>query len=161
IGDAGLATALAVVAPAFGQEEFGVEHGAEAGVERAERQLHGDDAIGGLSEPAAILPLHGGGLLTGLGMAGVVEDADGLGIFMIPCDDLLHAITSTRMIPDIRVEKFLEGTWGDVVEQRDGLNTLALQIAELPAHIMTKMFAWLGTSEAVGELVEKLGQRGT
>src|SRR5262245_17382061 len=158
VGNAGLATTFAVVAPAFGQEEFGVEHGAEARVEGAEGELDRDDTVGGLAEPAAILPLHAGSHLAGFGMAGVVEDAEGLGILMIAGDELLNAIAGARVIPDIAVEKLLEGAGGDVVEQRDGLDALALQVAELPAHIMAEMFARLGSSEAVGELVQKLGQ---
>src|SRR5437763_492897 len=90
IGNAGLATTLAVVAPAFGQKNFGVERGAEACVERTEDELDGDHAIGGLAEPTAILPLHAGGFLAGLGMAGVVNDADSFGILMIARDDLLN-----------------------------------------------------------------------
>ena len=63
VGNASLATTFAVVAPAFGQEEFGVEHGAETRVVGAEGELDRDDAVGGLTEPAAILPLHAGGHL--------------------------------------------------------------------------------------------------
>jgi hypothetical protein len=33
-----------------------------------------------------------------------------------------------------------------------------LQIAELPAHVMAEMIARLGSSEAVGELVQVLGE---
>ena len=120
VGNAGLATTFAVVAPAFGQEEFGVEHGAKARVVGAEGELDRDDAVGGLAESAAILPLDARGLLAGLGMAGVVDDADGLGILMIACDDLLNAVAAARMIPDIAVEKLLERARGDVVEQLYG-----------------------------------------
>src|SRR5262245_35647236 len=87
VWNAGLATTFAVVAPAFGQEQFGVEHGAEARVEGAEGELDRDDTVGGLAEPAAILPLHAGSHLAGFGMAGVVEDAEGLGILMIAGDE--------------------------------------------------------------------------
>ena len=85
----GLATTLAIAVPAFGQVEFGVKHGAEARVVGAESEMDRADAIAGLAEPAAILPLHAGGLLAGFGMAGVIDDADGLGILMIAGDDLL------------------------------------------------------------------------
>ena len=90
VGNAGLATPFAVVAPAFGQEEFGVEHGAETRVVGAEGELDRDHAVGRLAEPAAILPLHAGGHLAGFSMAGVIDDADGLGILMIAGDDLLQ-----------------------------------------------------------------------
>src|ERR1700730_6754909 len=91
-------------------------------------------------------------------MPGVVNDADGFGIFMIACDDLLDAIAGTGMIPDIAIEKLLERARGDVVEQGDGLDTLAFQIAELSTHVMTEMFTRLGSSEAIGELGNKLSQ---
>jgi hypothetical protein len=69
---------------------------------------------------------------------------------------LLDAIAGTRMIPDITVEEFLERARGDVVEQRDGLDTLALEIAQLAAHVMVEMFARLGSSEAIRELGQEL-----
>ena len=89
-------------------------------------------------------------------MAGVVKDADGLGILMIAGDDLLQTVTGARMIPNIAVEKLLEGAWGDVVEQREGLDALALEIAELPAHVMAQMVARFQSSKAVGKLGQEL-----
>ena len=58
-------------------KEFGVEHGAEAGVIRAVGELDSDYATGSLAEPTTVLPLYTGGTLAGFRMAGVVEDADG------------------------------------------------------------------------------------
>ena len=49
-------------------------------------------------------------------MAGIVDDADGLGILMVARDDLLDAIADPWMIPDIAVEKLLERARSDVVE---------------------------------------------
>jgi hypothetical protein len=49
-------------------------------------------------------------------MAGVVDDADGLGILMIARDDLLKAITGASVIPDVAVEILLERARRDVVE---------------------------------------------
>src|SRR5262249_16913831 len=115
IGNAGLATTLAIVAPTFGQKEFGVQHGAETRVVGAERALDGDGAVGCLAQPAAILPLHAGGFLAGLGMARVVDDADGFGVLMIAGNDLLHAIPGAWMIPDIAVEILLQRARSDVV----------------------------------------------
>ena len=91
-------------------------------------------------------------------MSGVVNDADGFGILMIARYDLLDPIAGAGMIPDIATEKLLKRARGNVVEQRDGLDALALETAELPAHVMAEMFTRLGSSEAVGELVQVLGQ---
>src|SRR6266851_911792 len=91
-------------------------------------------------------------------MAGVVDDADGLGILMIACDDLLNAVAGARVIPGIAGQELLQRAWGDVVEQRDGLDALALQITELPAHVIVEMLARLASSEAVGELAQELRQ---
>jgi hypothetical protein len=93
-------------------------------------------------------------------MAGVVEDADGLGIFMIPGDEVLQALPSARVLPDIRIEKLLQSARGDVVEQGHRLNALALQMAELPADVMQEMSAWLGPPEAVGEFVQEFSEGG-
>ena len=116
IGNAGLAATLTVIAPAFGEEEFAVEHGAEARVEGAEGKLDRYQAIGGFTEPAAVLPLHARSFLAGLGMAGVVNNADGLGILMIAGDDLLNTIAGAWMIPDIAVEILLQRARSNVVE---------------------------------------------
>src|SRR5437016_2121660 len=159
VGDAGLATTLAVVVPAFGEEEFGIEHGAKMRIEGAEGEVDGDDAISGLAEPAAILPLHARGFLAGLGMARVVDDADGLGIFVIARDDFLDVIAGARMIPYVGVEILLKRARRDVVERRDRLDTLALEIAELAAHVMPKMFARLRSPKTVGEFAQELGER--
>jgi hypothetical protein len=91
-------------------------------------------------------------------MAGVVNDADGLGVLMVACDDLLNAITGARMIPDIAVEILLERARSDVVEKRDRLDALALQIAELPTHVVLQMLPRLRPPETVIELAQKLGQ---
>src|SRR5262249_15119065 len=154
---AGRATPGAIVAPALREEKFGIEQGAEPGVVGTEREVHGDDAVGGLAQPAAILPLHAGGLLAGLGMARVVEDADGRGVRMIASDDLLHAIAGAGVVPDIAGEILLERAWSEVIEQRDRLNALALQRAELPAHVVLEMLSRLGPSEAVIEFAQERG----
>ena len=158
VGNAGLTATFAVVVPAFGEEEFGIEHGSEACVEGAESELHGDDAVGGFPETAAILPLDAGCLLAGLGMAGIVDDADGFGIFMIAGYDLLHALTGAGMVPDIGVEELLQSARRDVIELRDRFDAFALKIAELATNVPAKMFARLGSSEAIVELIQKIGQ---
>src|SRR5262249_9027485 len=116
VGNARLATTLAIVAPAFGEKKFRVQHGAEARVVGAESELHGDDTVGGLAEAAAILPLHARSFLAGLGMTGVVDDADGLRVFMIARYELLNAIPGAGMVPDIAVKIFLQRARSDVVE---------------------------------------------
>jgi hypothetical protein len=66
---------------------------------------------------------------------------------MINCGDLLNEVVGARMTPESAVEKLLEREWDDVIEQRDGLGAVALQIAELSAHGIA--FAQLGPAEAV------------
>src|SRR2546428_10225544 len=94
-------------------------------------------------------------------MAGVVDDADGLGVLMIAGDDLLNAVAGARMIPDIAAKQLLQRAWRDIVEQRNRLNAFALQAAELPTYVMPQMLAWFGASETVGKLVQEFGQGGT
>jgi hypothetical protein len=77
---------------------------------------------------------------------------------VIACDDLLNPIAGAWMIPDIGVEILLKRTWSDVVERGDRLDTLALQIAELPAHVMLEVLPRLRPPETVVELAQKLGQ---
>jgi hypothetical protein len=46
-------------------------------------------------------------------MGRVVDDADGLGVLVIACHDLLNAIARVWMVPDIAVEKLLQGARSD------------------------------------------------
>src|SRR5262249_2249199 len=61
VGDAGLATAIAVGGPALGQEQFAVEQAMKVATRQSE--VHGDHAVLGLAEPAAPLLLNPGRLV--------------------------------------------------------------------------------------------------
>jgi hypothetical protein len=93
-------------------------------------------------------------------MSGVVEDADGLGILVIARDDALDLVAGAAMIPDVGVEEFLERSRSDVVEERDRLDALTRQTAELAANVSPQMLPRLGPTEAIIELGEKLTEFG-
>lgn len=158
VGDTRFRAALGVVPAVFGKEKITVEHGAKTGVEGGVAQVNADDTIVDFAGVAAPLSLHAGGFFAGLGVTGIVDDADGLGIVMIANDDLLHAITNAAAIPGRPIEELLEGTAWCAVEIRDGLNALAFQVGELPFDIAGKMAPRLRASEAVIKLAEEVSQ---
>ena len=90
VGDAGLAAAGAVVGPGLRQVQFAVEQAVEAvaGVGEVDR----DDAVLLLADGAAPLPLHAGGLVPLLDVAGLVEDPDRVGPGVLVADDLLEVV---------------------------------------------------------------------
>jgi hypothetical protein len=51
----------------------------------------------------------------------------------------LQAIAGPAMNPDIAAEELLERAWRNVIEQGDRFHAFALQIAELPAHVVFEM----------------------
>jgi hypothetical protein len=61
---------------------------AVAGVGEVDR----DDAVLGLADRTAPLPLHAGGLVPLLDVAGLVEDRDGVGAGVLVADDLLEPV---------------------------------------------------------------------
>ena len=91
--------------------------------------------------------------LTESALTGLRQQCEGaIPDFVIACHSVLQPIAGTGMIPDIGMEKLLEGARGEVVKQCYRFDALALQIAELPAHVMVEMFARLRSPEAVGAL---------
>src|SRR5207302_10960479 len=75
VGDAGLAAAVTVLVPGFGQEQLGVDQRLVAALGDAE--VDGDDAVLLLATLAAPLALHARGLGPLLGSAGLVDQAHG------------------------------------------------------------------------------------
>ena len=103
VGDARLATAVAVVGPGFGEEQLAVEQAVEAvaGVGEVDR----DDAVLGLADGAAPLPLDARGLVPLLDVAGLVEDRDGVGPGMVVADDVLEPVAGLVVVPGVLAEE--------------------------------------------------------
>jgi len=116
--------------------------------------VHRDDAVVDLAGVAAPLALDAGGFLTGLGMSGIVDDADGLGIGMIAPDDVLDAIAGVAIVPRGPIEELLECAAWRAVIVRDGLNALARQIGKLAFDITGEMATRLGASKAAIKLAK-------
>lgn len=160
VGDAGFCPAVGIVPAVFGKEQIAVEHGAEAGVVAGITQVDADHAVVDLAGVAAPLEMNARGFVAALGMTGIVDDADGLGIRMIPGNELLDAIAQQHMTPRRPTEELLQSPTRRVGEVGDRFDTLARQVRELTANVIGQVIPWLGTTEAVVKLVQKLGEFG-
>ena len=158
VGDARFRAAFGIIPAFFGKEKIAVEHGAKTGVKGGVTEVNADNTVVDLAGVAAPLALDAGGFFAGLGMTGIVDDADGLGIGMITNDELLDAIANVAAVPGGPIEELLEGTARRAVEVGDGLNALTFQVGELPFDIAGEMAARLGASEAVIKLAEEVSQ---
>lgn len=158
VGDARFSAALRIVPAFFGKEKIAVEHGAKTGVKAGVAEVNADDAVVNLAGVAAPLALDAGGFFAGLGMTGIVDDTDGLGIGMIADDEVLDAIANPATVPGGPIEELLESTAWRAVEVGDGLNALAFQVGELTFDIAGKMAARFGAREAVIKLAEEVSQ---
>src|SRR5512142_3080233 len=156
VGDAGLAAAVTVGVPALGQEQLTVEQAVE--VAAGQPQLDGDDAVLGLAQPAAPLLLDAGGLVPLLGIAGLVEEPDGVGALVLGGDEPLESVAHPALLPLELAEELLQGARGDIRLQRDRLDALLGQVGELPADVDTQVGAGVLATEAVVEVTEELNQ---
>src|SRR5512135_2528025 len=112
VGDAGLTAAVAIGVPALGQEQLAVEQAVE--VAAGQPQVDGDEAVLGLAQAAAPLLLDAGGLVPLLGVAGLVEEPDGVRALVLGGDESLEPIPHLVLPPLELAEELLQGARGDV-----------------------------------------------
>ena len=123
-------------------------------------EVDADDAVLGLAEGAAMLPLDAGGLVTLLGEAGLVDDADGAGVGVSAGDALLSAVSHPLVVPIRQTQELLKGAWGHAGGVGDGLDALAVEAAELAADVGVQVGRGAVVGEAGSEAAEQLGERG-
>ncbi len=121
-------------------------------------QMNRNDAVLGLAQPAAPLLLHAGGLVPLLGVAGLIEDPDGVGTLVLGGDEVLEPVAEPILLPAVLAEELLQGARGDVRIQCDRLDALLGQVGELASDIGAQMSAGILAVETVVELIEELGQ---
>jgi hypothetical protein len=156
VGDAGLATAVAVRRPGFGQVQLTVDQGVEAvaGVGEMDR----DEAVLLLADGAAPLALDAGGLVALLDVAGLVEDGDRVGPGVLIADDLLEAVACPVVVPVVLAEELLEGPDRHAGVECDRLDALLGDLGELAGDVDRQMGARILAGEAVVEPLEVLLQ---
>src|SRR5208282_4837847 len=135
-----------------------IEHGAEACVVTGIAEVDADDAVIDLTRVAAPLTLHASGMGAGLRMAGVINDADGIGIRMIATDDVPHTLAHPAVVPFGPTEKFLKRASGRTGKVRDRLHALTRQIGELAPDVTGEVAARLGPGKTIGKLVEEISE---
>jgi hypothetical protein len=117
-----------------------------------------DDAVLGLADRAAPLPLHAGGLVPLLDVAGLVEDGDGVGAGALVADDLLEAVAGLVMVPGVLAKELLEGADRHTGVDGDGLDALLGDVGELTADVHRQMGAGVLARETVVEPLEELAE---
>ena len=120
-----------------------------------EAEVDSDHAVLDLAEAATPLLLDPGGLVPLLGVAGLVDDPDGVRADLLSGDDLLEPVEHQVLAPLELAEELLEGAWGDAGLQGDRLDAFLGQVGELPADVGAQMGAGVLATEAVAELVEE------
>ena len=78
--------------------------------------MNRDQTVVDLSDVAAVLPLHAGGVIAFFRVAGIIDDANRLRIGVIASHNLLESIAELEVVPDIAVQKLLERPRRDVVK---------------------------------------------
>lgn len=159
-GNARLLAAHRIIPTVLGQEQIAIKHRAEAGVIARIAQVNADDAVVFFAGVAAPLHLNARRLVAGLGMAGIVDDADGLEVAMIAGDNLLDAIAQQGMIPLGPIEELLQSSTRRAGEVGNGLDALARQVGELTTNVVGQVPAWFRPSKTVVKLVQKIGEFG-
>ena len=127
-----------------------------AGVAQVDR----DGAVLGLADDAAPLPLHAGGLVPLLDVAGLVEDPDDLRPGVVGADESLQPVAHPVLIPLQLAEELLQGPGRHAGLDGDGLDALAGQVGELPGDVDGQVSAGILALEAVIEEAQELGQFG-
>lgn len=158
VGDACFGATFRIIPAVLRQEKIAVEHGSEVCVVTGIAKVDADDAVVDLTRVAAPLTLHASGFGAGLGMAGVIDNADGLGIRMVACDDMSNAFAHPTMLPFGPTEKLLKSPSGRSVVVGNRLHALTGQIGELTANVTREVAARLGPSITVIELAQVIGQ---
>src|SRR5262249_16646411 len=155
-------TAFAVFVPALGQEQVGVEQGLVTPAGGG--QMDGDDAVLHLAQLAAMLTLYAGGLVPLLGVAALVDDANGAGAVLRQFrqqrgDVLLEELTDAVVVPAMLGEEQLHGANASAGSQGDGLGGLAFEVREQTAAVGSQVAERLCVLTAELELVEVICQR--
>ncbi len=149
---------VAVVGPRLRQVQLAVEQGVEAvaGVGEVDR----DDAVLLLAGGSAPLPLHAGGLVPLLDVAGLVDDPDGAGAGVLVADGLPDPVARPVFIPLVPAEELLQGPRRHTGVDRDRLDALLGDVRELPGDVHGQVGAGVLAGEAVVEPLEELLQFG-
>ena len=153
VRDAGLPTALPVVRPGFREEQVAAQQRSETSACNAE--VDGDDTGIDLAQPAAPLALDTGSLGALLGLAGLIDNADGAQPLVVGKARqhlgrvFLGDVDHGGLVPDVIFEELLEAAWWGACGQGNGLSTFARQVGQQPPAIGAQMLERLrvGTAE--------------
>ena len=115
-----------------------------------------DDTVLLLADGAAPLPLHAGGLVPLLDVAGLVEDADRVGTGVLVADDVLEPVARPVMIPGVLTEELLQSPGRHTRVDGDRLDALLGDVRKLPGDVHRQVGAGVLAGEAVVEPLEEL-----
>src|SRR5262249_32978016 len=162
VGDAGGPAAGAIIGPPLGQEQRAAEQGLEAAA--ADAYVDGDNTVVGLAQAAAPLAGDPRGLGALLGLAGLVDDADGAQASVIgqarqqAGGVAVQDVEGPGVVPGVVAQELLEGTHRGACGQGDGLDRLAVEVGEQPADVGAQVVEGLGVLTAEQEAVQEAVQ---
>src|SRR6266446_1879759 len=156
VGNAGLTATLTIIRPRLRQEQFPVQQAMK--IVHRQTQVYGNDAVVFLSFSTAILHLHARCFGSLLGIARVIDDADGPRTGMLLGHDLLVPLSRQVFIPTMLAKKFLQRPHGHVGLQRNRLDALTLQVGQLPFDVNRQVLPRIASRETVVKPGQKLGQ---
>jgi hypothetical protein len=88
----------------------------------------------------------------------LVDDRHRLFVGVVAGDQPLRRVAQAVLVPRREREELLQRPRRHVRQVGDRLDALARQVAELPADVLLEVAARVGADEAVGVLVEVVGQ---
>lgn len=137
----------------FGQIEISVNR--DVKITGAVSQVNRHHAVVLFPGRAAPLTLNARGFAALFCTARFVNQRDGIIVRVITPDNLLKPAAHRLVVPTMEPEKLLERSWRHARLQGDGLDTLALQIADLSVHISAHVLAARRGFYAVVKLLEE------
>src|SRR3984957_19676323 len=164
VGNGRRLTPRAIIAPAFRQEQLGIDQRLEEAAN--DGQMDSDNAVLDLAEQTTPLPLYPRRFSSFLGDGSFINDAYGAEVasgirWWLLRQALLQLIPHAQMRPHVVAQKLLKRPDRSAAGQSHRLNTLAFQVRDQASTIRLKMFLGPFLGEAIMEQTQVSGKRRT
>ena len=144
--------AVAIIGPAFRQEQFAVQEAME--VARRVIQMHGHHAIVDLARGPAPLTLHPRGLVALLGMPRLVNDADGTSMSVPLSNPLLKCLPHPNLVPGVQGQEVLQVPRAPAGSVGYRFHALSVQVGQLARDVRPQVPGWLASAKTVIKSVQ-------
>ena len=153
-----LAGTAAIIRPTFGQVQLVAQQAVKLVYRIA--QVHRHHAVVRLASGTTPLALDAGRLVPLLRTGGLVDQADGPWTGAVARHQPLQGVDELLLVPGQRIEKLLQGPRRNVGGQGDRLDTLAVQVRQLPLDEGLQVSARLTAGKTIAKLLEVFPQLG-